>query len=307
MKENKELDQMKKEYQNIEVPEELKGRMEEAIKKAKMDKERERFMKKLPKRAGYGVVAAMLAITILANSGEQIAYAMEKVPVLGAISEIVTFREYKHKDGTMEADIKTPEIKGDSDSVKNLNQQIQKYTDQIKENYEKDLNQVLENYGDTKNAHESVQTGYTVISDNDTILSLQIQTTIAMAGSNSFSKFYTLDKRTGQILALQDLFKDGADYQRVLSENIISQMKEQMKQDKTKSYFLYEDDPDDPLNFKEIKKDQNFYIDKEGNLYIAFDKYEVAPGYMGECYFKIEFSVIKDIVKDNSVLNAIRQ
>ena len=59
-------------------------------------------------------MAAMLAITIMANSGASIANAMMKIPVLGTIAEIVTFREYKDSTNDMTADVKIPEV-----SVKN--------------------------------------------------------------------------------------------------------------------------------------------------------------------------------------------
>ena len=62
------------------------------------------------KTAGGAVVAAMLAITIMANSGASIANAMMKIPVIGAIAEVVTFREYKDTTNNMEADVKVPEI-----------------------------------------------------------------------------------------------------------------------------------------------------------------------------------------------------
>ena len=37
-------------------------------------------------------------ITVMANSGAAIAHAMAKIPVIGAIAEVVTFREYESTD-----------------------------------------------------------------------------------------------------------------------------------------------------------------------------------------------------------------
>ena len=52
-----------------------------------------------------------------------------------------------------------------------------------------------------------------------------------------------------------------------------------MKKDSSKTYFLDDDQPE--WDFKQIKDDANFYISDNGELTFVFDKYEVAPGYMG--------------------------
>ena len=62
------------------------------------------------KAAGGAAVAAMLAITVMANSGAGIAHAMSKIPVISAIAEVVTFREYQDTTNDMTADVKVPEV-----------------------------------------------------------------------------------------------------------------------------------------------------------------------------------------------------
>lgn len=299
------LEEMKKEYENIEVPAELKNRLENTIHRAKEENKKVIFFKKLPKKIGYGAVAAVLAITILTNYNEQMAYAMSEVPVLGAISKVVTFREYIKNDGNMEANIKTPKVEGKSESVKDLNKQMQAYTDTIKKNYESDLKIMMKEEGadiDALTNRESVTTDYEVVTDNETILSIRINTTIAMGGSNSFSKCYTLDKKTGKILQLKNLFKEDSDYQKVISQEIKEQMRAQMKEDEDKTYFIDTKDVGEGFDFEQIKADQNFFIDNDGHLTIVFDKYEVAPGYMGVCTFTIPKKAIEKIVATDSLL-----
>ncbi|WP_334309184.1 RsiV family protein [Clostridioides difficile] len=46
-------------------------------------------------------------------------------------------------------------------------------------------------------------------------------------------------------------------------------------------------------DFESINKYQDFYFNKDGNLVISFDEYEVAPGYMGAVEFVIADKVIK--------------
>ena len=62
-------------------------------------------------------------------------------------------------------------------------------------------------------------------------------------------------------------------------------------------YFL-DDSEISEWNFKGITDDANFYFNEKNNLVFVFDKYEVAPGYMGVCEFEIPSDVTKDILKD---------
>ena len=112
------LEKMRQEYEEIPIPAGLRQRVEEGIERGKAEREEVTRMRKkskvvtFVKAAGGAVVAAMLAITIMANSGAVIANAMMKIPVIGAIAEVVTFREYKNatENENMSADVKVPEI-----------------------------------------------------------------------------------------------------------------------------------------------------------------------------------------------------
>ena len=105
---------------------------------------------------------------------------------------------------------------------------------------------------------------------------------------------YTIDKKRQIVLTLPMLFKDDK-YIKVISDNIKEQMREQMKKDSTKSYFI-DQKKDLPVeDFKTINKYQDFYFNKNEDLVICFDEYEVAPGYMGAVEFVIPYKVIKDL------------
>ncbi len=98
------------------------------------------------------------------------------------------------------------------------------------------------------------------------------------------------------------LFKDDQ-YIRLISGNIKEQMKSQMKDNPDKFYWVHGASDVLPTDeFKAIKKDQNFYINKNGKLVIVFDKYEVAPGYMGSVEFEIPTEAIaNDLVSRNYI------
>lgn len=298
-----DLNHINNDYQNIKVPESLKGKIEDTIAQAKGDLAAETLQNRRHQKffslrtAAAGTAAAALLLVVLVNSSSSIAYAMEQIPFLGTIVKVITFREYEHQENKMEADIKVPELQIEDsegkvlqESTEKLNDTIQTYTDEIIAAYEKDVK------ASGAEGVESVDLDYEIVTDNDKLFSLQFYQTITMAGANQSIKIYHIDKSTGDMITLKDLFQEGADYKTPISENIKQQMKEQMAEDETKTYWLDSDVPE--WNFKEISDSPNFYINEKGRLTLVFDEYEVAPGYMGIVTFEIPTETIADIIKE---------
>lgn len=324
MKDNK-LDQMKEEYDDMKIPKNLKSIVVESIQMAKEDlkveaenqaedkesigmtnnKNNGNKILLFVKRAAQVAAVFAVAITIAANSGATVAHAMEKIPVIGAITRVVTFRNYEVKNENVEADIEVPQVEVVTEgetaaeeletAVEQLNKSVEEYTNELIAKFEADVAQM----GDE--GHESVDTSYEVVTDTDTLFSLRLNTTIAMGGAQNISKIYHIDKRTNEVITLKDLFKEDADFITAVSENIKTQMRERMSADEGVSYFIDSEEGFQEWDFKAVKEDQNFYIDENGKLHIVFDEYEVAPGYMGVVEFEIPTDVIQDIVKEGYV------
>ena len=300
------LEKMKQEYEEIRIPAELRRRVEAGIQKGKEDGEeiirmnkKSKLIKFVRNTAG-AVVAAMLAITIMANSGASIANAMMKIPVLGTIAEIVTFREYKDSTNDMTADVKIPEVsvKNEDGSVNQettdaVNKSIQEYTDEIIAQYKAD---VEASGGEGK---QLVDLEYEVITDSDRLFSIRFDKLQIMASGAESVKIYHIDKQTGQMINLKGLFKEDVNFIDPISDNIKKQMKEQMAADESKMYFIDSDMPES--DFQSITEDTTFYVNDSGKLVIVYDEYEVAPGSMGVVEFEIPTDVIQDIVQDGFV------
>ena len=355
------LCEMKSHYQDIPIPEHLKSQVEASILQAKLDLAAETHSSQAkegsaadtgtgsrcrarPRILAWGkgisaaAAAAMLALAALANSSASAAHAMEQVPFLGAIVDIVTFREYGSRDGNMEANLKIPSAQvkdaGGSlmeDATDQLNSQIQAYTDEIIAAYQADAE------ASGGEAMESVDLSYEVATDNDTLFSLRFYQTHTMASAAQSEKIYHIDKGTGNMVTLKDLFQEGTDYKGVISQNIKEQMQEQMEEDEGVQYYIADkpatyypdgqnpldpawdfsedftatpmedgtaeetDAPEEPISeegFQEIPDDVDFYVNGSGKLVVVFDEYEVAPGYMGAVSFEIPTSLLKDIVKE---------
>lgn len=285
MSENKELAEMKKKYEEIPVPEQALERMKQGIESAKKESKILKITKYM-KNTGVTAAAAVLAITVLTNVNPTIANAMEQIPVIGAIAKVVTFRTYEDHTNNFEAEIQVPKIETEnSQAADGLNKTIEEYAQSLIKQYEDDLKS-SEGQG-----NYSLTSNYEVVTDSEQYLSLRINTTLAMGSGTQYVKIFTIDKKTGEILTLDSLFKDVPDYKEKISQNIKKQMEDQMAADENIFYFYHSENPED--DFKEITGEESFYFNQTGDLVIAFDEYEVAPGYMGA----VEFTIPKDLLK----------
>ncbi|WP_338559010.1 DUF3298 domain-containing protein [Paraclostridium sordellii] len=275
------IDKLKENYNNIKIPARLNDVVNDAINKKSNHKIQTKWLV---------TAASICAVVGAININPVFADNLEQIPVIGNIVKIVNFSNYQIKDNGYEASIKVPKIEGLDN--KELEYKLNK---EFEENGKKLYSQYLEEVKGLKESnesgHKSAESWYEVKTDNDNILSLVIYEYEAEGSSNTTRRFYNIDKKNQTALTLEGMFKND-DYINVISENIKQQMAEQMKKDKNKIYWLNDKEARNG-NFKSIKKDQGFYINKSGELVICFDKYEVGPGAMG----LVEFTIPKDIIK----------
>ena len=144
--------------------------------------------------------------------------------------------------------------------------------------------------------YQDITIKHEVINTTDDYFTLKLMCYQAAGSSYEMDYYYTIDLKTGERLALKDLFKEGSDYITPISENIKSQMRGQMDADENVSYWL-DDTEVSEWNFTSINDDTSFYINADGNLVISFNEGDVAPMYMGVVEFTIPHDVITDILK----------
>ena len=99
-----------------------------------------------------------------------------------------------------------------------------------------------------------------------------------------YSRCVVLDKESGEVLALSDLFDENYNYIEEISAEVLSQM-EFGVQYMGANYFIPGGIWSDDECFKEISPDQEFYLNSDGKLVIVFDEYTVAPGTEGSPEF----------------------
>ena len=280
------MNRFRNEYENIEIPDELEFLVRTTIKEQEKKMKRKNIINK-------SVIAAAVAGVVFVGSinlSSEISYALSEVPVLGSIVRVLTFKTFELKDNNFDAQLKTPAIEGlDSNLEAILNE---KYLDENQKLYDDFMKEIDElKKADMDEAHMGIASGYEVKTDTDKLLVIGRYVVNTAGSSSTTIKYDTIDKQNKILITLPSLFKDEA-YIDIISENIKTQMKEQMK-DENNVYWL-EDEMMEDENFSKIDKNQSFYITKNNQLVIAFDKYEVAPGYMGNPEFIIPSELLKD-------------
>ncbi|MFJ7953406.1 DUF3298 domain-containing protein [Lysinibacillus sp. NPDC096418] len=294
---DKKLKDLQKQYDNTPIPKELDSIVENALKQGKKKKRRS-------PRWLLGTAAAAMLFTASLNISPAMARTLSDIPVVGSVVKVLTWTEYEVAEETYDADIKVPSIENleNKELANTLNEQ---YRAEGKALYE----QFIAEVGDLKTnggGHLGVDSGYEIKTDNDQILSIGRYVVNTVASSSTVMQYDTIDKKNEILLSLPMLFKDDS-YINVISENIKEQMRAEMKatnQEKTywvKGAGIADEDLFD--DFTAIDAEQEFYINNSGKLVISFDKYEVAPGYMGIVEFEIPTEVLQDALVSNEYIH----
>lgn len=275
---------LKQEYDHIPVPDRARTRMMAGISQAKKAKKGVTMIR-FAKHTGGAAAAAMLTITLLANLSPTTANAMERIPVIGSIARVVTFRTFENQKGNFEANIQVPQVTlgGSEKETVPANHTIKEYAEELIDMYEKELAK------DNGEGHYGLTSSYKVITDNSKYLSIRIDTTLTMASGTQYVKIFNINKSTGNVVTLTELLKDKPDALEAISNNIKKQMAEQMAADPDVIYNYNSEMPEE--DFKGLTGNESYYINDKGELVIAFDEYDVAPGYMGSVEFTIPSSV----------------
>lgn len=289
MNRQEQMDMLKQEYQQIEVPEEALTRLQAGIHKAKQEQSA-----KKPVRgrhlAQWAATAAVLTLVAVPNISPRAAVAMSDIPVLKQVVQIVTLHKYEQADdsGNYLAHVETPQLEAQGDAklqsnVGEINGQVQTYANQMIAQFEQEMEQQGGVYG--------LDIDYTVVTDTDQWFALEVNTVETMASGVQSLKYYNLNKETGAYMQLADLFPQDVDYVAAISAQIKEQMLQRMAEDENQVYFINSDMPE--TDFKQIAADQSFYINQQGQLVISFDEYEVAPGSMGAPQFIVDMTALQ--------------
>lgn len=236
-------------------------------------------------RSILGVAASLALISaVLPNLNRTTAYALQSLPIAGAYFRLVTVRDYMLAEGGHTATVQVGEIQPESQSgtqavraeksAEEVNAEIQRITEEQVAAFREEMG---------REGYSNLEISTQVVTDSDAWYSVCLTQVRQNADSAEANRYFTIRKSDGKLMQLSDLFAPGSDYVKTLSEEVKRQMQAEMTGDSGKVFFLSSDIPED--DFKEIKKDQSFYVNSEGRLVICFDEGEVAPMSEGSLQF----------------------
>ncbi|MGN1147585.1 MAG: RsiV family protein [Lachnospiraceae bacterium] len=313
-------------YDKIEIPAELSERVNEAIasvdskqarKKAKVYS-RNRKLVTFIRTTGTLAAALVICLTVGVNSSQVLAVELGSLPVIGPLARVLTVRSFEEHEESVDLVAEVPQIEeavtaqntseggsltaaggmGEETTdtyVADINAEINAIVDDFVAKAKQDMADYKDAFFATGGTEEEwadrsmdVQVSYEVKYQSGPYLSLVLHANECWVAAYQENNYYNLDLENHRDITLEDLL--GPDYITICNESIINQIEEQISEDENKIYFGYgptADELDEEWKFTTITPETHFYINENGNPVICFEKYEIAPGYMGVCEFEI--------------------
>ena len=281
----KELKKAKEVYQSIKIPAQLNYMVNRTIS--------EQPKKRAYKFKNIRYVLSTMACTFLLfifmiNISPSFATNILEIPIIGEVAKVFTIREFKQEDKNKLVEAKIPALEntGNTELEKRINYEIMLKMNEVLEEVEERAAEykkaVIETGGKEEDYHPiNIQIDYKVGYSSDKVVSFMILKTETLASAYTELYFYNIDIETGRKLNLRDVL--GEDYKRIANETINKEIEERSK-NPDNIYFAAGEG-----GFEGIENEyQDFYINSNGKVVIVFEKYEIAPGYMGIQEFEID-------------------
>ena len=277
----KNADFYKSAYEQIYVSREIKS----SLKQLKMKKSKRSYFY-LIKIAGAAAAAVCLLFTGLVNGSTAFAASVENMPVIGKIAELVRFRSYSEETENYAVSVSIPAFIESSGLSEALNAEISRLCEQYASDAKERALEYKEAFLETGGTEEewkehdiTITVDYEIKSESSDYLSFVIYGYESWLSSEAAAYYYNLNAHTMQAVTLEELF--GKDYKDLINKEIQLQIEERQANGE-ESFFTPEEG-----GFESISEEQNYYINSAGNAVIVFEKYSIAPGFMGNVEFEI--------------------
>ena len=231
--------------------------------------------------------AFLVAGTIGLNVSPAFAEEMAKIPAIGQLAQVLTFRSFEGTIDDVELDINVPVIRGfEGEIPAKVNAQIQQLTAEYETQAKNDLAEYKESFfaaGGTEeewdNRTMSLFIDYDVKYFKDDILSLQVTTAKSWVSAEEEYHFYNIDLKQDTELTLEDVL--GKNYAEICNTSILKQINERIASDKNAVFFGFGNDEGMMDGFTTVDETTAFYLNEKGDVVISFPEYSIAPGSMG--------------------------
>lgn len=279
--------QAKEKYQKQEIAEELSFVTEQALYRGKKKWRYSRTAVHILTSAA----AFFLCFIIGINTSTAFAGMIYDIPMLGKMARLFTFTSYEEENDESYLSVSIPEIKntGNSELEDRVNQEIRlKMSEVIKEAEERakeNQQAFLDTGGDPKDIWRmEITIDYELKCSTEEQLSFVIWKSESYGNFALTQYFYNIDLKTGEDLTLRDLL--GPNYQDICNRAVQEGIEKRKAEDE-QAFFYGDSSWDAELGFTGISEDQTFYLNEHEEVVLVFDKYSIAPGYMGILEFTV--------------------
>lgn len=256
----------------VPVPQQVHRQIEQTLESLPEKKERRRIVM-MPRGLAVAAAILLLMLVLLPNVSVAYAQAVEKIPVIGDLVQIFTVRNYFYSDGHHELDAEIPEV-NDSDHAQ-ISDLINKNVDELTNAVIQKFYQELEITGGT--GYGSIYIDYETVTNTEEWFTLKLTVSELAASSNTYLRFYHIDRVNGTYVTFGDLFRT-EDFQ-AIEELVKEQMRLERESDEDAVYWFEKTELGQSI--PALEEEQNFYFNGNGDLVVVYNQYEVGPGSMG--------------------------
>ena len=268
-------DELKDIYNATELPEELPGVVEAALRRG----ERRARSRRRSLRILSPMAAALAAFVLVLNSVPTFAAAMYEVPVLGEFCRVLTVRSSHYADNTKNVDIEVPAIDvelGEAGWAESVNRLIEATIDYEVAQSEARAEEYYQAYISTGGDPEDyrpidIGVDYEVYYASDSVLSFAVIKTETLASAYETFHYYNYDLTTGEELQISELAGEG------WRERAKAQLVELISgPDADGTYWQL-----DEAGLEEALDAAQLRLDGAGRPVLVFQKYSLGPGSTG--------------------------
>lgn len=268
-----EFKEAKMQYEDIPIPAELNDRVQAGIRQGKAKRQLNHF--KLWRNCFTTAAACFALVIFVLNSSATVSAAAAEIPVLGALFEVLTIREFSDTNDDYTVEVKQPAISG-NDFAEEINAEIQMRVDKKLAEGEEVVKLHKEAFLATGGTEEewaqrdtTVLVNYEIKFQNGSRVSFVVDTYISVASAYREQFFYNLDLATGQELTLAD----------ILGENWVEICNDCIRAQIASDPDIYFDASLD--GFTSVDETTNFYINEGGDAVVVFPRGEIAIAAVG--------------------------
>lgn len=278
-----EWNDAKKTYEELEIPAELRERVEAGLRQGKANRRKRKFS-----RIAGTAAACFVVIVGTLNVSPAVAAAAADVPVLGGLFQILTVRSYDKTEDQTHYRVSVPEVEAEGKVAEMVNGEIQTLVDRHVAEMEEYWEEYREAYLATGGTEEEwaersleVIADYEIMSQSDTMVSFVV--TLAQCGVTASEEryYYNLDLEHDCPFTLRDYL--GEDWVDRCNRSVQAQIDASVDEDGNSLFFAPEDG-----GFQTVDETTSFYVREDGTVVVVFPEYSIAAGAAGIVEFPIQ-------------------